>query len=669
MEQPRPQPKASHTLFYFLIFATSAQIIGDWLSPSPSQDTSDGSQEAAPMADDVSSSWASLGLALRWAPHNSDAFLPQLFRSRPPAEEVMIVEEVNDDLLISSLAESAPQGAKEGELSETQEAHGVSGRFRMGDVEIEDYRDDDHVASATGKAGTDQGGHERRDSGEALVSGSKDAPQSLSVQQSKTPSSETEKMISHQVETRLQEPTSKKTPEDSSKAQASTSEQSSPQAEITSSSKQPLPSSDRRLASRTQKKVQTPHAKMHGDQSDSKKRPPQRRRATPKRRKSASGVTLYSIEDSRGALRKFYKKLEQVKSGKGKVHIVHYGDSLIAGDYVTRTVRRLLQKTFGDGGHGFFLAGKGSRWYGRRWVELKSYGKWTKNKITRPRIKDRLYGLGGVSFRTSRKGAWVQARATGRRLGGIVDRFELFYLAQPEGGVFKVSFAGQTQEVSTLSERAEVKRLVMLAKRRGAHSARVKVVGDGEVRLFGFVFERNRAGVVYDALGLEGVRARLLLNIEYASWLTQLKQRQPDLYILHYGTNESEKVDLKLGAYKKQLHQVVRRFKRALPSTPCLLMSPMDRAKKNPETGRLKSMAVVESIVTAQREVAAESGCAFWSAYDAMGGRGSMARWYRSSPKLAGGDLTHPTGMGANRLGAMFFAALMEGYRKTHGGK
>ena len=380
-------------------------------------------------------------------------------------------------------------------------------------------------------------------------------------------------------------------------------------------------------------------------------------------------MTLYSIEDARGSLRPFYKKLAQVKNGKGKAHIVHYGDSLIAGDYVTRTVRRLLQKTFGDGGHGFFLAGKGSRWYGRRWIELDSYGRWTKNKITRPRIKDRLYGLGGVSFRTSRKGAWVQARPTGKRLGGVVDRFELFYLAQPEGGTFNVSFAGQTQEVSTAGETTQVKRLVMHAKRRGAHSARVKVKGDGEVRLFGFVFERNRAGVVYDALGLEGVRARLLLSIEYLSWLTQIKQRRPDLYILHYGTNESEKVGLKIGGYKHQLRQVVKRFKRALPSTPCLLMSPMDRAKKDPESGRLRSMRVVRRIVEAQREIAAESGCAFWSAYDAMGGPGSMLRWYRSSPKLAGGDLTHPTGMGANRLGAMFFAALMEGYRKTQGGK
>ena len=104
--------------------------------------------------------------------------------------------------------------------------------------------------------------------------------------------------------------------------------------------------------------------------------------------------------------------------------------------------------------------------------------------------------------------------------------------------------------------------------------------------------------------------------------------------------------------------------KKALPKASCMLMSPMDRGEKNPETGQIKSMRIVSRIVRAQREVSAEENCAFWSAYDAMGGRGSMGRWYKASPKLAGGDLTHPTGSGANRIGAMFFAALIDGYQR-----
>ena len=113
MEQPRPQPKASFTLFYFLFFATLAQLTGDWLSP-PATDKQEESfddkvEESAPH----DSFWVSVGSALRWAPANADAFLPSLLRSQRPVENVMIVEEVSDDLLISTLSESTEDGGIE----------------------------------------------------------------------------------------------------------------------------------------------------------------------------------------------------------------------------------------------------------------------------------------------------------------------------------------------------------------------------------------------------------------------------------------------------------------------------------------------------------------------------------------------------------------------------
>ena len=138
MEQPRPQPKSSDTLFYFLVFATLSQFIGDWLSPAPNADETavDASvEDKEEISKRPESSWASLGLALRWAPAESDAFLPRLFRAEPPTEDVMIVEEVNDDLLISSLSESNASRDAESSLS-------VVSRFKMGGVEIEEYREE-----------------------------------------------------------------------------------------------------------------------------------------------------------------------------------------------------------------------------------------------------------------------------------------------------------------------------------------------------------------------------------------------------------------------------------------------------------------------------------------------------------------------------------------------
>jgi hypothetical protein len=54
-------------------------------------------------------------------------------------------------------------------------------------------------------------------------------------------------------------------------------------------------------------------------------------------------------------LAKFAEKLHQLKTTKkGKIRIAYFGDSMIEGDLLTQTLRKLLQKEFGGYGVGFF---------------------------------------------------------------------------------------------------------------------------------------------------------------------------------------------------------------------------------------------------------------------------------------------------------------------------
>jgi hypothetical protein len=78
---------------------------------------------------------------------------------------------------------------------------------------------------------------------------------------------------------------------------------------------------------------------------------------------------------------------------------------------------------------------------------------------------------------------------------------------------------------------------------------RLKTLGGGEVRLFGAVLERDGPGVVYDSLGVDGTRVKLLSRFDPLHWTEQLKARQVDLVVLHYGTNEGEAADLGTPSY------------------------------------------------------------------------------------------------------------------------
>jgi hypothetical protein len=395
----------------------------------------------------------------------------------------------------------------------------------------------------------------------------------------------------------------------------------------------------------------SPQATQH-TQATQATDPPQATQTT----QSPSNLPLFPIEDASGSLRHFFQALHQSKQGR-KVRIMHYGDSLIAGDYVTQTTRRLLQKQFGDGGHGFFFSGKSSRWYNRSALSIQTGGEWKVYRITNAHAQDKLYGVGGASFQTKNVGAWVKAKPTGKgNLGNLVGSAEIFYQTTAVGGTMKITFAGQTHELSTKSDVSETKVFKLSANSASNHEIKIELISGGELRLFGIVFETPGGGITYDSLGLEGSRAKMLMKNQNQHFAQSLKERSPDLLILHYGTNESGNEALNGDKYAKELTIVLDRFKQWLPNTSCMLVSPMDRGKKD-ESGKIVSFKSIQVIVDAQRKVAKEKGCAFWSSFDAMGGAGSMGKWFNH--KLASGDLAHPTSAGADRLGAMFFLALM----------
>src|SRR5882672_3120396 len=118
--------------------------------------------------------------------------------------------------------------------------------------------------------------------------------------------------------------------------------------------------------------------------------------------KAAANSTLESqfLIDNNGALDHFYAALRDLHAGQSRrtVRIVHFGDSPTTADLITGDARELLQTRFGDAGHGFCLLGKPWAWYGHNGVDLSSDG-WTIDPASMSKVKDGLYGLGGVSFR------------------------------------------------------------------------------------------------------------------------------------------------------------------------------------------------------------------------------------------------------------------------------
>jgi len=99
--------------------------------------------------------------------------------------------------------------------------------------------------------------------------------------------------------------------------------------------------------------------------------------------------------------------------------------------------------------------------------------------------------------------------------------------------------------------------------------------------VFGIVLEKDRPGVVYDSLGMNGAFTTVPARIfDEREWAAQLQRRQPDLVILNYGTNESGFAAYVGKWYEQELRLAIGRLRRALPNCSLLIMSPMDRAER-----------------------------------------------------------------------------------------
>ncbi len=167
-----------------------------------------------------------------------------------------------------------------------------------------------------------------------------------------------------------------------------------------------------------------------------------------------------------------------------------------------------------------------------------------------------------------------------------------------------------------------------------------------------------------------------------------------DVVALAFGTNEGNVQPFDANAYGQLLKASVAAWRAQFPSAQCVLIAPGDRGvlvrrslaqsaapasakpslKSSGKSGKgsrkprpsdkaaptpaaadvLRFTRVHEDIGRLQRQVAADHGCRFWSAMEAMNGAGGAYRWARQNPPLMARDLIHFTVPGYQRLAQLF---------------
>jgi lysophospholipase L1-like esterase len=387
------------------------------------------------------------------------------------------------------------------------------------------------------------------------------------------------------------------------------------------------------------------------------------------------------------ALAAFHRALTALKR-KGpapRVTVLVLGDSHTAGEALPGYLRERLQRQFGDGGRGTLAAGIPFRYYTPYQVNAWQSAGWATQG---PRGGARPVGLSSHAVAGAGAGERMELVAIGERR---FDRVEIEFLRG--GGTFEVIVDGaKIADVPTRGAGGAPGRFERALPRPAAHLA-LRLKGDGPVTVLSWTVLKRAGGVVVVSHGVVGETIALAGRWHAGLVAWQMRQLQPALVVLAFGTNEGYQPRFDAAAYGREYAKRLAWLKALAPRASFVLVGPPDAAHLPPWCGeggerRWRALAADHAAAYArlydarspalcywhappalaevrrvQAELARRHGALFFDWSRVMGGAGGTDRWARAEPPLAAPDRVHFRIEGYDLTAEALYRELLRGYK------
>ena len=368
-----------------------------------------------------------------------------------------------------------------------------------------------------------------------------------------------------------------------------------------------------------------------------------------------------SNTDSRAYLAAFYAALDSVRTMP--VRVVHYGDSQIEEDRITNVLRERWQKAYGGGGVGLLplhqtIPTRSMRqWLSMDGVVQTVQGGPKRYLVYGPRsmrLDNDEYGvMGQVAVMDSTLVAGsedvvmciepIDKKRQGHnyfnRVRVLTDSVDGYILAQD----------------TMLSPTPDTRHPLLYTLPDSTTKCEIHLQGKGKV--YGVSLE-TPTGVIVDNLPMRGCSGNIFTKIDSTQLSDFYRETNTRLIILQFGGNmipQTENASTISGYVRSTLRQQVRYLRACAPEAAILFIGPSDMSTNI--DGQMSTYPLVPYMDKLLKKMAAEEQIAYWSMYDAMGGKDSMVRWVENG--LAGSDYVHFTRAGANKMGRMLYEWLM----------
>ncbi len=354
----------------------------------------------------------------------------------------------------------------------------------------------------------------------------------------------------------------------------------------------------------------------------------------------------------------FFEQAEQAQEKQRVVRVLHYGDSQIEMDRITCRLRDRLQSLFGGGGPGLIPLRQPIPTFS---FSQSSSGALVGQSTYGDSTMVRANGNYGPMLRSWRVagGATLTMRASNNRYAaeGVKQFSSIRVLFNNRPGPLSVNM--NDRRGGTYSEQVSEAGIHLVSWQLDSATAAATLTLQGTADVYGIMVD-NGAGVAVDNISMRGVSGH---QFKMAN-LDQLKEAYSmmnvGLIIMQFGGNSVPylKGEKSIGRYCEQMGEQIDYVREACPDAAILFIGPSDMSTK--VNGELATYPDLPRIVEQLRSTANAHGAAYWSIYDAMGGRNSMISWAENG--YAGSDYLHFSHKGSNIMGDYICDALQHMY-------
>ncbi len=352
--------------------------------------------------------------------------------------------------------------------------------------------------------------------------------------------------------------------------------------------------------------------------------------------------------------------------------IIHYGDSQIEGDRITAYLRNRLQKMYGGNGPGFIPI---KPVYNQIGAKIEPSENWLRYAIfdpTQRKFSSRKYGafMSVSRFTPHIKKAPDSVALDSMAISKasiVIGKSSKSYLkfrrftdiglhygnCKYPIGIAVYNDDKLIQSDSLISDGRYHKYKIATAVT--PTNLRIELEGKISADFYGLTLDSGKK-VQIDNVAMRGASGTVFTGSSATNYIRMARVLKPKIVIMQYGGNMMPylKDSTDVTKYAKRIDDQINWIRKRTKNVNFIFIGPTDMC--TPVNGKMETYPLLPYLNETLMKSCLANNVAYWSMYDAMGGKGSMPLWV--DEKLTAKDYMHFTWKGTKIISELFFTAL-----------